>query len=70
MSLNFKIYENKDGYKIKATEKAYKLFYKKQGFMEVKENKAGKKNAEEEGKGAAPDASPETPKLPKKKKAE
>lgn len=28
-------YENKDGYKIRATEKAYNLYYKKQGFKPV-----------------------------------
>ena len=38
-----KTYQNAKGYKIRATEKAYNLFYKKQGFKLVEE--AGKKNA-------------------------
>lgn len=37
MNSKLKTYRNpKDGYTIKATEKAYNLFYKKQGFVEVK----------------------------------
>lgn len=40
---NLKTYRRKDGYTIKATEKAYNLFYKKQGFVEVKESKVDKK---------------------------
>lgn len=32
-----KRYRRPDGYTIKATPKAYNLFYKKQGFVEVKE---------------------------------
>ena len=32
---NLKTYRNKSGYIIKATEKAYNLFYKKQGFIPV-----------------------------------
>lgn len=55
MSFNLKTYKNKDGYTIKATEKAYKLFYEKQGFVEVKESKADKKKA------AAVEVSVETP---------
>ena len=33
-----KTYRRPDGYTIKATPKAYNLFYKKQGFVEVKES--------------------------------
>lgn len=37
-----KDYQNSSGYKIKATEKAYKLFYEKQGFKPVKETEQAK----------------------------
>lgn len=35
--MNLKKYRRPDGYTIKATPKAYNLFYKKQGFKEVTE---------------------------------
>lgn len=33
-----KTYVNKEGYEIHATEKSYRLFYEKMGFIEKKEN--------------------------------
>lgn len=38
-------YRNKDGYVIKATRKAYNLFYKKQGFVPVTEQNADESKA-------------------------
>lgn len=38
-----KKYTNKEGYEIRATEKAYKLFYEKQGFLPVESKAAAKK---------------------------
>ena len=39
--MDLKTYRRSDGYTIKATPKAYNLFYKKQGFVEVKESEQG-----------------------------
>lgn len=39
--MTLKTYRRPDGYTIKATPKAYNLFYKKQGFVEVKEEPRG-----------------------------
>lgn len=41
MAENLKKYKNKSGYTIQATEKAYNLFYKKQGFAPVEDPAAG-----------------------------
>lgn len=44
-----KQYVNKDGYRIRATEKVYNLYYKKQGFKPVADKPAespARKNAE------------------------
>ncbi len=38
MSGILKKYENKDGYRIRATEKAYELYYKSQGFHPCSES--------------------------------
>lgn len=61
-------YRNRSGYTIKATLKAYNLFYKKQGFVPVEESDASEPAAKEpakKGKGTkAADkaaAEPETP---------
>ncbi len=40
--MKLKTYRRPDGYTIKATPKAYNLFYKKQGFQEVNENEEEK----------------------------
>lgn len=42
-----KKYRNKSGYTIRATEKAYNLFYKKQGFVPVEDSAASDPDVED-----------------------
>lgn len=42
-------YVNKDGYKIRATEKAYNLYYKKQGFEPVADKSVSVASEQTEG---------------------
>lgn len=45
-----KSYVNESGYKIRASEKAYKLLYKKNGFKPVKEEAPAKGGSKKAGK--------------------
>ncbi|MGN1145437.1 MAG: hypothetical protein ACI4R5_03235 [Acetatifactor sp.] len=53
-----KTYENKEGYKIRATEKAFKLFYEKQGFRPVESQSVSSDVAHDPVKNAGDDIVP------------